>query len=56
MDEKHTTSDFNSLKEVVIIYDWGWSQRENGWVTEKIGNCKVGYEKILDTKRSSILF
>ena len=26
----------------VIIYDWGWGRRENGWVTEKNGNFKVG--------------
>ena len=29
----------------VIIYDWGWSQRENSRVTEKNGNSKVDMKK-----------
>ena len=42
-------------KGAVIIYDRGWGRREmvGNW---KNGVCKVGYEKILGTKRLGILF
>ena len=35
-----------SYKGAVILYDWAWGQRVNGWVTEKMESARYSMKNI----------